>query len=272
MKKTIQTWSAFILILFLFPIIMNLLPNGEATITSKMMKEPVNIVYASNVFEDEVATVEAEGKVLIYFTHNHEAFEPVTKAKNGKITVSHQTENITKFGEKLQAQLTVNGIDTEILPVDNTVERNKKGIPFSQSYHSIRPFVKQQIEASDYDLIIDMHRDSIGRNKTTVNYEGNSYARVAFVVGVEHQNYKQNEEKALKLKAEMEERVPGITRSIIRKGGPGVDGKYNQDLHPNLILVELGGIENNEEELNQTISVLADAASILVNNKNDNEN
>lgn len=272
MKKIIQTWSAFILILFLFPIIMNLLPNGEATIASKMMKEPLKIVYASNVFEEEILPEEAEGKVLLYFTHNHEAFEPVTKEKSGKVTVSHQTENITKFGEKLQAQLTVNGIETEILPVDNTVERNKKGIPFSRSYHSIRPFVQEQIAKTEYDLIIDMHRDSIGRDKTTMNYNGNAYARVAFVIGVEHQNYKQNEEKVVRLKAEMEAKIPGITRGIIRKGGPGVDGKYNQDLHTNLILVELGGIENNEEELNRTIAVLGEAATHIVNQKNDNEN
>ena len=53
------------------------------------------------------------------------------------------------------------------------------------------------------------------------------------------------------MKDEMEKLVPGITRSIISKGGAGVDGKYNQDLHPSLILIELGGIGNSEEELNQ---------------------
>src|SRR5690625_1074505 len=236
MKKTLQTWSAFILFLFLFPIIMNLLPNSGPTATSKLMKEPLKIVYASNVFEEEVQ--EGKKKALLYFTHNHEAYEPVTKEKSVKVSVNHQTENITKFGEKLQAQLTVNGIETEILPVDNTKERNKKGIPFSKSYHSIRPFVKEHVEKADYDLIVDLHRDSIGRDKTTVTYEGEKYAKVAFVIGLEHPNYKHNEEKAVKLKAEMEKQIPGITRGIIRKSGPGVDGKYNQDLHPNLLVVE----------------------------------
>lgn len=40
-----------------------------------------------------------------------------------------------------------------------------------------------------------------------------------------------------------------------------MDGKYNQDLHPGFILVELGGIGNNEEELNRTIAVLAEAVT-----------
>ncbi len=260
MKKTLQVWSTFIFILFLFPIILNLLPNKSPTSKATMMKEPLRIVYASNVFEEEVAE-ENKKKALLYFTHNHEAFEPVTKEKSGKVVVSHQTENITKFGEKLQTQLTANNIETKILEVDNMKELNKQGKKFSQAYHSIRPFVTNQIEEEDYDLIIDMHRDSIGRDKTTINYEGKSYAKVAFVVGLEHPNYKQNEEKAVKIKAEMEKQVPGITRAIIRKSGPGVDGKYNQDLHPNLILVEFGGIGNTEAELNQTVAVLGEAAT-----------
>ena len=250
---------------------MNLLPNSGTTASSKIIKEPLKIVYASNVFEDDLPEVE-KGKALLYFTHNHEAFEPVTKAKDGKVTVSHQTENITKFGEKLQAQLSVNGVETEILPVDNTVERNKKGIPYGKSYHSIRPFVSKQIQQTDYDLIIDMHRDSIPRDKTTMTYEGQNYAKVAFVIGKEHQNYKQNEQKALRMKDEMEKLVPGITRGIIMKGGPRVDGKYNQDLHPSLILIELGGIQNTEDELNHTITVIANAASAVLENKNVAEN
>jgi len=41
----------------------------------------------------------------------------------------------------------------------------------------------------------------------------------------------------------------------------GVDGKYNQDLHKRLMLVEIGGIGNDEAELNRTTAVLAKAIS-----------
>ena len=57
----------------------------------------------------------------------------------------------------------------------------------------------------------------------------------------------------------MEKRIPGITRDVIPKGGAGVDGKYNQDLHPNIVLVELGGIGNSEDELNRTLAVISEA-------------
>ena len=213
-----------------------------------------------------------KGKALLYFTHNHEAFEPVTKEKSGKVSVSHQTENITKFGEKLQTQLMVNGVETELLPVDNMAELDKQGLRYNDSYNSIRPFVKKQIEQNDYDLIIDLHRDAIKRDKTTMTHEGKGYAKVAFVIGKEHPNYKKNEHMAVQMKAEMEQLVPGITRGIILKGGAGVDGKYNQDMHPSLIVVELGGIGNTEDELNRTIAVIANAATAVLSNKNDGEN
>lgn len=273
MKKTLQVWGTFIVILFLFPIILNLLPNKSPTVTAKMMKEPLKIVYASNIFEDELAE-ESNNRVLLYYTHNHEAYEPITAEKDGKVAVSHRTENITKFGEKLQAQLAANDVATDILPVDTAEELDKKGMPFSQSYHAIRPFVQSHIAEADadYDLIIDLHRDSIGRKQTTMSHKGQDYARVAFVIGLEHPNYKQNEQKALNLTNEMEKIVPGITRNLIRKSGKGVDGKYNQDLHPNIILVELGGPENKEDELNRTVAVIAEAASKMFMEENNVEN
>ena len=40
MKKTLQIWSALVLFLFLFPVIINYLPDGGASTSSKLIKEP----------------------------------------------------------------------------------------------------------------------------------------------------------------------------------------------------------------------------------------
>lgn len=58
--------------------------------------------------------------------------------------------------------------------------------------------------------------------------------------------------------------IPGLSRGVVGKKGEYVDGIYNQDLSKNMILVELGGIENTEEEVNRTISVLSRAISIVL--------
>ena len=92
-----------------------------------------------------------------------------------------------------------------------------------------------------------------------------------FVIGLDHPNYKQNrEQSAQRMKDEMEKLVPGITRNIISKGGAGVDGKYNQDLHPSVILIELGGIGNSEDELNRTIVVIAEACMLKLLSESNN--
>ncbi|MCG7345080.1 stage II sporulation protein P [Sporosarcina sp. ACRSL] len=286
MKKNFQIWTVIVFVLFLFPVIIQLIPEESKISNSKIIKENALIVYASNVVEEEKTEPEPEpepevieepettaGKVLLYFTHSHEAYEPMTKAADGKIAVSHQhqTENVMKMGEKLKSLLQINGVETEMLEVDNMKELAKKNLPYYRAYDAIRPYVKNRLSEKEYDLIIDIHRDAVGREKTTLVHGGEKYAKVAFVVGMDHPGYKNNEMMTNRLKTVMENRIPGITRDVIPKGGAGVDGKYNQDLHPNIILVELGGVGNSEDELNRTVAIIAESVSELLNEVNEAE-
>ncbi len=270
MKKTLQIWGTLILFLFLFPMFITTFPKGQSAKSSNLVKESTYMVYAANILEEEIVpepTPEAvlepasvtEGKALLYTTHFSEAFKPVTQEKEGKITVSHQTENITKFGEKLKMQLQFNGIETDMLAVE---------VPHTGAYNSIRPHVKKQMQEKKYDLIIDLHRDSAGPDITTIAFNDEKYAKVAFVIGMEHPNFERNRANAVLLKNEMELLVPGITRNLVMKHGVNVDGKYNQDLDPSLLVVELGGIGNTEDQLNRTITVLAKAATTVIENSN----
>ncbi|MGG0642827.1 stage II sporulation protein P [Sporosarcina gallistercoris] len=259
MKKTLKIWTLAVLILFLFPILLQLLPAKQSDSSSVMLKQKAYIVYASNVLEAPKPS--SDKKVLIHFTHSEEAYEPITLANDGKVAVSHKSENITKLGEKLQLQFAAFGIEADLLPVDIQKVMAKKGIPYHRSYKAIRPYLQESLANKTYDIVLDIHRDSVTADKTTVTVDGERYAKIAFVIGKEHKNYSKNYEVAKRLNGHLEARVPGITRNILVKGGPGVDGKYNQDLHPGLVLVELGGIGNTEEELNRTISVIAEAAA-----------
>ncbi|MBO0602466.1 stage II sporulation protein P [Sporosarcina sp. E16_3] len=270
MKKTLQIWGTLILFLFLFPMLITTFPKGQSAKSSNLVKESTYMVYAANILEEEIvpetiiepalepASV-TEGKALLYFTHFHEAFKPVTQAREGKVTVSHQTENITKFGEKLKTQLQFNGIETDMLAVE---------VPHTGAYNAIRPHVKKKMQEKKYDLIIDLHRDSAGPDITTIAFNDEQYAKVAFVIGMEHSNFERNRANAVLLKNEMELLVPGITRNLVMKHGANVDGKYNQDLDPSLLVVELGGIGNTEDQLNRTIAVLAKAAATVIENSN----
>lgn len=241
------------------------MPAGTTLQSAGLLKEPGLIVYASNITKEQAAPTK-DHNVLLYFTHSHEAFEPITKAVDGKVSVSHQTENIMKVGDKLRGQLVMNGVEAEIIDFDNTKDMMNRGIPYHLSYKEIRPHVKKQLENQTYDLVIDLHRDSLKKDRTTVVHNGESYAKVAFVIGKEHAQYSKNKTNAEALKKEIDAIVPGMTRDIIVKGGVGVDGKYNQDIHPNIILIELGGVQNTEEELNRSVDVIARAITIGMEN------
>ncbi|MDV6377960.1 stage II sporulation protein P [Sporosarcina sp. GW1-11] len=263
MKKTLQIWMSFIFILFIFPVVLQFLPKQSTNPSTFSLKEPSMIVYASNVLEEDMKP-KAEGRVLIYSAHSHEAYEPITKAVNGKVTASHHSENILKMGARLKDNLLVHGITAEQLDIDITKIMQQKKIPYHRSYGAIRPYVEEKVRNQQYDLVIDLHRDSLGPARTTITHGGQRYAKIAFVIGREHPYYDKNLTKAKQLKNELEKRVPGITRDIIIKGGRGVDGKYNQDLDTSMILVELGGVGNTEVELNQSLSVIGESISTLL--------
>ncbi|MFC5604032.1 stage II sporulation protein P [Sporosarcina koreensis] len=273
MKKNLQIWTAIVFVLFLFPVIIQFIPEESKISNSKIVKENALIVYASNIVEEEKPEPEPEpevievqdataGKVLLYNTHSTEAYRPITKAVDGKIAVDqHQTENVVKMSDKLKSLLEINGVETDML---------KKQVPYTRAYKDIRPFVQKQLAENEYDLIIDIHRDSAGPDATTITHEGERYAKVAFVLGQNNPSYKKNEAIANRFKSEMEKRIPGIMRNVISKGGAGVDGKYNQDLHPNLVLMELGGVGNSEEELNRTLIVISEViVEMLANDESE---
>lgn len=273
MKKKLQIWGAFFLFLFLFPIIFQAIPAESKAKSTKLVKEAATLVYAANITEEELKKERGQ-RALLYFTHSHEAYEPVVEARAGTVAVSHQhqTENIMKVGEKLQKQMEFQGVATDLLTYDNITEMSKQGVPYHRAYKAIRSHIESKMKESNYQLIIDLHRDSLGPGKTTLQYNGESYAKVAFVIGMEHPQYEKNKQHALLLKAEMERLVPGITRDIVLKHGAGVDGKYNQDLHPGLLVLELGGVGNTEDELNRTIPIIAEAAAAMlekINNSKD---
>ena len=53
----------------------------------------------------------------------------------------------------------------------------------------------------------------------------------------------------------------------MKKQGYGVNGVYNQDLNSNVILIEMGGHENNIDEVNNTLDLVALAIGEYLNEK-----
>lgn len=111
-----------------------------------------------------------------------------------------------------------------------------------------------------YDSIkyyIDLHRDSIKKDASTVVINKKKYAKTLFVVGLENPTYQANLEMATRFDRLLKKHYPGLSRGILKKQGSGVNGVYNQDLSPQALLIEVGGIDNNIEEVLNTITAFA---------------
>ena len=120
-----------------------------------------------------------------------------------------------------------------------------------------RYYILEELEKNTYDLIIDLHRDAVSKEASTVTISGKKYAKILFVIGKEHKNYKQNYELANSLNSLVKKKYPTLTRGVLLQSGKNVNGIYNQNIAPNMILIELGGNYNTYEEVKNTIEVLA---------------
>ncbi|MDQ0205520.1 stage II sporulation protein P [Alkalicoccobacillus murimartini] len=193
--------------------------------------------------------------VYIINTHDTESFLPELnsdEAFNKKV-------NITQTSEKLKQELEKRGIGAtrEERSVQERV--HEKGWEYTQSYDAAREFLTEAMESSpDFELYFDLHRDSSNRSKTTVTINGEEYARTFFVVGGNNPNSQYNTKMAEDLNALLEEKYPGLSRGVLTKEGSKTNGVFNQDLAPQSMLIEIGGVDNTLEETYRSSEALAD--------------
>ncbi|MEK5185674.1 stage II sporulation protein P [Solibacillus sp. FSL W7-1324] len=263
--RKLKRFSLLFLFLFSLPIIIGQFPfpNNEMT-TQKIKSERPHVVYAAT---EPIDTVPEEPKVdpfdvLLMFTHSHESYKPIVKKTKGMQAVYDEEMNIFSLQEMMQHYLELNGLTPHIVDFDVMTEMKQVDATFHQAYKVARPVLAEYLEGSKYDLVIDFHRDSAPKKVTTLTANNEQYAKIAFVVGAEHPAYEANLAYATMLSEQVNRIVPGVSRGIMKKSGTGVDGVYNQDLATNVLLIELGGIDNTEEELQRTMAILAQAIRV----------
>lgn len=200
--------------------------------------------------------------VYIYYTHTYESYLPALKGVTNPDLAFHRSVNVTKVGQKLAEELEKRGIGAEGSSVDIQRKLVEKGMKYYQSYDMSRQIVMEALGHNrDLQYLIDIHRDSRRRKYTTVTINGIDYARVVFIIGGENPNYERNLQLATQLHQLLQKKYPGLSRGVIEKKGEETNGKFNQDLSGNAMLIEFGGVENAFEELFRTAAAVADVFS-----------
>lgn len=127
--------------------------------------------------------------------------------------------------------------------------------------------MKDYIDKPNYKIFIDLHRDSIKRNISIYEKDNKKYAKILFVVGTNHKNYKYNDNLVKELEKLINKNHKGLSRGIMYKE----KSIFNQDLSKNAILIEIGGVDNTIEEINNTLSVIANVLNEYLKEFNEKE-
>ena len=107
-------------------------------------------------------------------------------------------------------------------------------------------------------LVLDLHRDAAGDGqgqlRTRATVDGQPSAQLMLVLGTNHDGYEENLSLSLKLHALLEQAHPGLMRPLQLRAQ-----RFNQDLSPGALLVEVGAAGNTHAEAITAAEALARA-------------
>lgn len=191
--------------------------------------------------------------IYIYNTHQTEEYKgDVLNDYNVIPTVMH-------LSYKLREELNKRGLNTivETTPMKEILKINNWN--YAASYKASKLLMQDAKEKNPtLKYFIDFHRDAIPYESSVTTLNNKDYAKIMFVIGTDHENYEKNLELATKINEKINKISPNLSRGIIKKGGKGVNGIYNQDFSTNTLLFEIGGQYNKISEVNNTVLLLAD--------------
>ena len=202
--------------------------------------------------------------VLILHTHTTESYTQVDEnyVESSSYRTLDENYNMLSIGARVVEILAEHGITA-------VQDRQLHDYPsYNGSYVDARKSIQQYLEEyPTIQLVLDLHRDAAGtagsqlRTEATVN--GQTCAQLMLVMGSNaagqnHENWEDNLSLGLKLQAQLETQSPGITRHTILRAQ-----RFNQDLSPGALLVEVGAAGNTHAEALLAAEQLAQAIAAL---------
>lgn len=180
-------------------------------------------------------------RIYIYNTHQYEGYA---------------TNNVMDAADYLSGQLRSLGYEVIVEKADFEAYRLQVGDTGQSRYPTSRIFMEQQLATyGSFDLIIDLHRDSISKDLSTANVDGVTYAKMMMVIGMASANASEVASRSAVIHEEVDRLVNGVMRSDYQRAS----GTYNQQYADHMVLIECGGPENTYEEVTRSMDLLAKA-------------
>ena len=234
--------------------------------TKYIINEPINLIH------NNIKNIETKKEVTAEVMNDTEVKEEKKDEYNPVIYIynTHQTEKyndytVVEAAELLSQKLNDGGYDTYFEEQSIPVFLQENNFKYYKSYVGSRKYLMEAKEKYlNLTYFFDVHRDALKKEKSTLEFNGKKYAKISFIVGLENKNYQGNLENTTKINEIINSLLPGLSRGILKKSGEGVNGIYNQDISSNIFLIEIGGNENNKEEVINTVEIINEAIKIYI--------
>ena len=225
----------------------------------KEIKKTTQLTYISNP-NIETKQINKKPEVYLYNTHQTESYE-------GKALEGYNiTPGVMMASYIFQNKLANYNVKALVMEDNITDYLNLNNMKYNKSYLASRKYLEEALNANpELKLIIDIHRDSVPKEKSTVIINNKLCAKILSVIGEEYDNYKENLKMTNYINDKIKEKYPELTRGVITKGGKGSNGIYNQDLNTKITLMEIGSDQNTIDEVLNTIELLAPIIGEYIN-------
>lgn len=233
----------------------------EPTLPGFSAEDKLSLYYAAAVEPDigkllsrplEWNLKENPPSVLILHTHTTEGY-----AETPGWRTTEESGNMVAIGDIVADGLTEQGIGVlhdrklhDYPSYNGAYVRTRKSLAeYLRQYPSIR-------------LVLDLHRDAAGEGsrqmRTQATVAGEPSAQLMIVMGTNYDTYEENLSLGLKLHVQLERMYPGITRPLQLRAA-----RFNQDLCPGALLIEIGAAGNTQQEARRAAEALTQALAAL---------
>lgn len=209
----------------------------------------------SNNYDSIENVVVEENKDIVYIYNTFQTDKYKSNYFNSYSVSSYVTQASFMLKEYLSS-FNIGSIVEEESVVKVLKEQN---IMYSNTYAASRILMEEASKNHpDLEMFFDLQVSDYEREATTVEIDGENYAKILFVVGTDNGTYLENQEFATELNGILESINPALSRGVSLRGGVGYQGIYNQDFSSKVLLIQVGGINNTIDEVNRSMKILAE--------------
>lgn len=195
--------------------------------------------------------------IMIFHTHTCESYTPTENFQyvaSGNFRTTDLNYSVARVGDSLSEQLISYGYNV-------IHDKTYHDYPaYSGSYGRSMATVENLLLTNPgTDIIIDLHRDAIGDTTyaPSVKIGDEVVSQLMFVIGtngggLEHPNWQQNLQFAVKVQQKANELYPGLFRPILMS-----NSRYNQHLGKAACIIEVGATGNTLEQSMASMKYLA---------------